>query len=158
MKVAFALPFLWCAFAAHAQQATHFQHRARTQEAVMHQQTTPANSRYEIIQSSIAAKWTFRLDKQTGRVWRLAELTNGDSRWDEMPVTGAGKPHTTGKAHFQIYMSGLAAQYTFLIDTDTGKTWVAVMGTRQHDNGTEYEIVVWQPFAADRGLPQANGD
>ena len=45
------------------------------------------------------------------------------------------------------FASGLAAKFTFLIDTDTGNTWVVVTGKRKRPNGSEYEESVWQPFA-----------
>ena len=48
---------------------------------------------------------------------------------------------------FQLFTSGVAARYTFLIDTETGKTWVLVTGKKKQPDGTEYEVNSWQPFA-----------
>ncbi len=50
------------------------------------------------------------------------------------------------RAHFQVFTSGLAAKHTFMIDTDTGKTWSLATRKGQNDNGTEYEVNLWQPF------------
>lgn len=48
-----------------------------------HQKTsTPPDARYDVIQSQLAAKWTFRLDRFTGRVWQLVKTQNDENTWD----------------------------------------------------------------------------
>src|SRR5438094_879805 len=89
----------------------------------------PQNARFEIVQSEIAAKWTFRLDRFTGHVAQLVGTEN-DRAWKEMEVEELETlPPALGRAlgqtaptrpRFQIFTSGLAAMHTFLIDTDTG--------------------------------------
>lgn len=112
-----------------------------------HQNTSlPSSARFEIIQSSLAAKWTFRLDRYSGRVWQLVKTKDDDNIWEEMPVLDLPKSKTASKPHFQLFTSGLAARHTFLIDNDTGKTWVVVTSTRTDKDGSEYEINLWQPF------------
>jgi len=129
------LPLLLCAFASHGQ------------ESAPHQKTTsPPNGRYEIIQSALAAKWTFRLDRYTGRVWQMVKTPDDDNTWEEMPVLEQNKTQSPEHPHFQIFSSGLAARHTFLIDTDTGKTWQPVNTKQKSSEGTEYEITIWQPF------------
>jgi hypothetical protein len=100
-----------------------------------------------MVQSPLAAKRTFRLDRYSGRIWQLVKTSDDDSTWEEMPVIGLPKGQATGRPHLQIFTSGLAARHTFLIDNDTGKTWVVVTGKRKSKDGTEYEINAWQPFA-----------
>lgn len=113
-----------------------------------HQLTSsPSAARFEMVQSPLAAKWTFRLDRYSGRIWQLVKTSDDDSTWEETPVMGLPKGQATARPHFQIFTSGLAARHTFLIDNDTGKTWVVVTGKRKNKDGTEYEINAWQPFA-----------
>jgi hypothetical protein len=113
-----------------------------------HQNTSPPSAaRFEILQSSLAAKWTFRLDRYSGRVWQLVKTNDDDNTWEEMPIVGLAKGQTAAKPRFQLFTSGLAARHTFLIDNDTGKTWLVVTGKRKSKDGTEYEVNIWQPFA-----------
>ncbi len=125
----------------------------------IHQHTTPPpNARFEIIQSELTAMWTFRLDRFTGHICQLVAIDtgakegesvrpNGNVTWEDMPVVGIGRVENPTRAHFQIFTSGLAAIHTYLIDTDTGKMWVLVKGQRKRDDGTKYEVNLWQPFA-----------
>jgi len=53
---------------------------------------------------------------------------------------------TASKPRFPIFTSGLAARHTFLLDTESGRTWLVVAGKRKRPDGAEYEINVWQPF------------
>ena len=112
-------------------------------------QQTSSNpgARYEVLQSPLAAKWTFRLDRYAGRVWQLVRTKDNDSTWEEMPVYEVNKIATPNRLRFQLFTSGLAARHTFLVDTDSGKTWALVTGKRTNRDGTEYEVVGWQPFA-----------
>ncbi len=50
------------------------------------------------------------------------------------------------RPRFQLFTSGLAARYTFLIDGDTGKTWQMVTSKVKMPDETEQEINLWQPF------------
>jgi hypothetical protein len=113
-----------------------------------HQSTTsPAGSRYEVVQSTLAARWTFRLDKYTGRVWQLVRTKDDASTWEEMRVFDRPPVANPSRARFQIFTSGLAARHTFLFDADSGKTWLVVTGKRKESDGTETEYNAWEPFA-----------
>jgi hypothetical protein len=115
----------------------------------VHQRTAvPSNARYEIVQSEIAAKWTFRLDRFSGHVSQLVQTKAGESSWEVMPVI-ALPTLTTSQAtrpRFQIFTSGLAAKFTFLIDTDTGKTWQLTTTKSKTPSGEEFEYNSWEPF------------
>jgi len=120
------------------------------QTSDIHQQTsTPSNARFEIVQSELAAKWTFRLDRFTGHVSQLVKVKEGENAWEDMQVMGLSRIPAPARARFQIFTSGLAARHTYLIDTDTGKTWVLVSSKGSNPDGSEYESSAWQPFAAD---------
>jgi hypothetical protein len=119
------------------------------QTSDIHQYTTPpSNARFEIVQSELAAKWTFRLDRFTGHVAQLVSTKDNNNSWEDMEVTGLEPIRSPMQARFQLFTSGLAAKHTFMIDTDTGKTWVLVSGKRKLADGTDYETSLWEPFAA----------
>ena len=121
---------------------------AQQQPSDMHQQTTaPPDARFEIIQSELAAKWTFRLDRYTGRVAQLVLTKDNADAWEPMEVVGLPSVPTPTRARFQLFTSGLAAKHTFLIDTDTGQSWVIVSAKRTNADGKEYDASIWEPFA-----------
>ena len=98
--------------------------------------TTPSNARFEIVQSQLAARWTFRLDRYTGRVHQLVSTEDEGSAWQRMLVAGIADIAEPNRPR-SIFTSGLAVRHTFLMDTDTGQTWVL---------GTVGEITGWWPF------------
>ena len=118
---------------------------AAAQSANVHQSTTqPADGRFEIVQSPIAAKWTFRLDQHRGNVDQLVETSDGALAWQGMFVLGLPDVSSERKARFAIFASGIAARFTFLIDSQTGQTWVlnSFSGTEDGSDG----FVGWIPF------------
>lgn len=113
-----------------------------------HQQTsTNPGARFEILQSPLAARWTFRLDRFTGRVWQMVKTNGDDSTWELMPAFEFPKLASASRPRFQLFTSGLAARHTFLLDSDSGKTWMVATGKRKNRDGVEYEYNAWQPFA-----------
>lgn len=113
-----------------------------------HQQTSPnSGARFEILQSSLAARWTFKLDRYTGRVWQSVRTKEDENAWEEMPVVDLPKAQSTARPKYQLFSSGIAARYTFLLDSDTGKTWTVITGKRKRPDGSEYEFHAWHPFA-----------
>ena len=118
------------------------------QPSDIHQSTTtPANARFEIVQSELAAKWTFRLDRFTGHVAQLVRTPSDENTWEEMTIVALPEIGSLSRPRFQIFTSGIAARHTFLIDTDTGQTWVIVTSKRKGADGKEYEVSIWQRFA-----------
>jgi hypothetical protein len=104
--------------------------------------TTPANARFEIVHSPLAAKWTFRLDRYTGNIAQLVNSVSGGSAWESMTVLGLPKVDSSYGPRFILLASGLAARFMFLMDTQSGKTWEI---TSISKGGAEPETV-WQPF------------
>lgn len=101
------------------------------------------SARYRIVQSTLAAKGTFRLDMRTGHVSQLVQSTKDeDLTWEEMRVSGLPPAAESGD-HYQIFTSGIAAKFTFLINTDTGKTW-QLQSTS--DPTTKEDTYLWVPF------------
>jgi hypothetical protein len=116
----------------------------------VHQQTVaPINARFEIVQSELSAKWTFRLDRFTGRVAQLVQTRDGGMAWQDTPVIGIPQISSPLRARFQVFTSGLAAIHTYLIDTETGRTWQLASEKGKNPDGSEFENVVWQPFGPD---------
>ena len=115
------------------------------QSTNVHQSTTqPPDGRFEIVQSPIAAKWTFRLDRHRGNVDQLVETQDGSLTWQGMFVLGLPDVSTTRKARFTIFASGIAARFTFLIDSQTGRTWV-LNSLSDTEDGSD-QLVGWIPF------------
>ena len=113
----------------------------------IHQQTTPpTNARFEIIQSTLLVKDTFRLDRFTGRTWILVKTKSDDNAWESISILGLSMITKPTRARFQLFTSGIAARHTFLVDTDTGKTWVITISKGTNEDGTKYEENLWLPF------------
>lgn len=127
----------------------HFAVAADVDVSVRSSQTTtlPPSARFELVQSTIAARLTFRLDRYTGRVWELVKTKDDDSAWQETRVYERPQIATPTRARFQLFTSGIAARHTFLLDTDSGRSWVLVNGTQKEKDGTDTEYRAWQLFA-----------
>jgi len=112
-----------------------------------HQKTsTPPDARYDVIQSQLAAKWTFRLDRFTGRVWQLVKTQNDENTWEAMIVERLPAITNPNKSRFLIFTSGLAARHTFLMDSQSGKTWIVTAVEVPLGEGKTETINVWKPF------------
>jgi hypothetical protein len=114
---------------------------AQSREISIHSTTAIGpNSRYEIVQSTLAARWTFRLDKVCGNISQLVLNKDEELVWQAMPILGQPRCTADGKIRYQIFTSGLAARHTFLINTDLGKTW-QLQGVKDKD-GNEFSAWV----------------
>lgn len=111
----------------------------------LHQSTTtPLNAQYEIVQSELVAKWTFRLDRFTGRVYQLLKDSSRGATWGELEVVGL-ETIKANKPRFSIFTSGLATRHTFLMDTLTGTTWILTTRMETYKNQS-YEVHYWDSF------------
>jgi hypothetical protein len=113
----------------------------------IHQSTiAPSDARFAIVQSELAAKWTFRLDRVTGHVAQLVHTKEGDSAWEDMKVIDIRPTANSSRAHYQIFTSGLAAKWTLLIDTESGRTWQLTTSKGKQSDGTDSEENLWSPM------------
>jgi hypothetical protein len=93
-------------------------------EAQQAVKTSTEGGRYEIVQSEIARKYFFKLDKYTGNVYQLVKKSNGDVTWEKMLVIGLALDTIKEDAiNFQIFMGGIAVSDCFMINIHTGKTY-----------------------------------
>ena len=113
----------------------------------VHQSTAAdPDSRYEIVQSQLAARWTFRLDRYTGEVMQLLLNKEKENIWEKVLVQDLTKIKNPTRPRFQIFTSGLAARHTFLLDTVSGKTWTLIFDSVPTKDG-EFEEIVFKPFS-----------
>jgi hypothetical protein len=113
-----------------------FSHGIFALDAQNHESTTtPQGARYEIVQSPLVVRYTFRLDRFAGNVAQLV-LVDNNMTWMEMYINDFSKIEKPTEPRFQIFASGLAVRNTFLIDTKTGNTWVL---TQRFDG-----VLVWE--------------
>lgn len=94
-----------------------------------HESTTPpVEARYEIVQSSFVARLTLRLDRFSGVVDQLMSRPDSTIGWEPIVRRSHRDPDTqvAGRANYQIFTSGIAIRYTFLINVNTGTTWELV--------------------------------
>lgn len=84
----------------------------------------PVDARYEIVQSPLNIRDTFRLDRWSGATGVLLESPE-DKRlvWRSIPMDDPPQVTPT-KPRFQLTVSGVAAKGVYLIDTVTGDSWV----------------------------------
>ena len=99
--------------------------------------SAPHDGRCEIIQLQLAARNTFRLDRFTGNIAQLISVAGGRMNWSYMTINGLPSIERPTRARFQIFTSGHAVRFTFLIDTDTGNTWVMT------ESGNS---ILWEPI------------
>ena len=118
-----------------------FRLHAQEVERLMPQHTTvPAESRYEVVQSPRAARYTFLVDKERGLVSRLVIAGDSAVTWVPIPRIShpAGSPEHAGRINYELYTSGVAAIYTFLVNLNSGTTWrLAARGDGE---------LVWEPI------------
>lgn len=116
---------------------------AQRSEYPSHEKTNvPAESRFEIVQSSLAAKITLKVDKYLGVVYQLVEDNAGEWSWSrilKLPHPLDKNP-SVDKVNYQVFTSGKAAKFTFLLNVNTGATW-----TLSEDTKEKRILIFWSP-------------
>ncbi len=95
------------------------------QSSTNHQfSSVPDTSRFEIVQSEQGARYTFKLDKYTGRTYQAVGAENGDLVWQEIEWNYSfTEDENPDIVNFQLMLSGLGARYTFMINVNNGLCW-----------------------------------
>jgi hypothetical protein len=102
----------------------------------------PSSARYEIVQSTQAARWTFKLDRQTGMVYQMVRTANDENTWENMPVEHLPLASTIG-VHYELFFSDNLARLMLLMNLDTGRTWQLQRST---DPATKENAFSWVPI------------
>jgi hypothetical protein len=80
-------------------------------------------------------------------VSQLVSTSDSGDAWQAMVVIDPPPISATPHARFQIFTSGLSARHTFLLDVDTGNTWLIVKSTTTNKDAQSEENDVWEPFS-----------
>jgi len=105
------------------------------------QSTSQIGGRYEIIMSEIAASNSFKLDRYFGNVYLLVKTKNDEPVWEKMlKDISNNDPFFSDKINYQIYMSSISLRYTFLLNVNSGTTWMLV----EDDSDKKNPILWWK--------------
>lgn len=107
--------------------------------------TSTSSGRYEIIQSGLARRCTFKLDKYTGKTWQLVSKSeSGQVKWQAVDWLGSLSENNSNNhtIKYQIFMSGMVLADCFLINIQTGRTWLLYENEETLDN-------FWAPLDED---------
>lgn len=102
--------------------------------------TIPQSSRYEIIQSNLIARFTFKIDKYSGNVYQLVSDTADVQSWSKMKRIKHVSDVIVNKSkvNYQLFTSGITVRFTYLVNIDTGASWLLVKD--DEDNN------LWEPI------------
>lgn len=88
---------------------------------------TTMDGRYEIIQSPIARKLTFKIDKVEGNVWQLVQTSSGGVAWQTIHVALIiADDKEANSNNYRFFFSGIALKDCFIYNVKTGRCWVLV--------------------------------
>jgi hypothetical protein len=84
-----------------------------------------ADGRFEIVQSTIAARLTLRVDRYAGVTYQMMQLPDSMVVWQPMIRLPHREPdvRVASRANYQVFTSGHGLTFTFLINANTGATW-----------------------------------
>ena len=86
--------------------------------------TSVEGGRWEIVQSEIARRDTYKIDKYKGDVYMFVKKKNGEYTWQKLNRVGEDYDKIEdGKINFQLFLGSISAQDKFLININTGETW-----------------------------------
>jgi len=92
--------------------------------------------RYQIVQSSLAARGTYKIDTYEGKVFQLVLDGNNNETWQLLKRIGnnSNDNQINGQQNYQIFLSTLAMKFTYLINVNTGATWQLVQDPNTEEN------------------------
>ena len=101
-----------------------------------------SNARFEIIQSSIAAKATYMIDKYFGFTFYAVENDSASTiKWEliKSELHPNDKVENINKVNYQLFISSISLRFTYLLNVNTGATWKLY---KDSDTGELF----WEPF------------
>jgi hypothetical protein len=111
---------------ASAQGAAQPATQASQMDAPQHERTAPiVDARFELVQSSVAARLTLRFDRISGIASQLMIRPDSSFAWQPIFRLPHVEPDTrvSGRPNYQLFTSGLGMTYTFMLNVHTGATW-----------------------------------
>lgn len=91
--------------------------------------TSTESGRFEFIQSTIARRVSLMLDKYTGKVWQMVQISDrGDIGFEPVSKDIPSTDAKSQKINYQLYMSGTALRDCFLLNINTGEVWQLAEG------------------------------
>lgn len=85
--------------------------------------TAPDSVQYELIQSELGARYTFKVDKFNGYIFQLVQGEE-DLTWQKIELVDIFQDKDSlDRVNYQLFVSGLGARYIFLLNVNTGMTW-----------------------------------
>ncbi len=99
-----------------------------------------SDDRYEIVQSSITARITIKLDRRTGETFLLTKGNNDEYFWDKIPRLDYPDfmNEKKGDDQYRIFTSTTVVRNVILINIVNGATWIL---TSMKDDS-----YLWQPI------------
>ena len=92
--------------------------------------TSVDNGRYEIVQSEMARRLIFMLDKYTGDVYQNLLSSKDEMVWRKLGKVGSSNdiaPKT--QINYQLFMGGFSVKDILLLNINTGETWYLYQDT-----------------------------
>jgi len=89
-----------------------------------------SNARYQIVQSELVARVTFRVDRVCGAVSQIVANERDENFWQAVPMENPPTCVADGRIRYQLFTSGLAVRFTYLMNTDNGDTWRLVANSQ----------------------------
>jgi len=92
--------------------------------------------RYQIVQSTIAARGTYKVDTYEGKVYQLVVDRNNNETWELLRRIGNYNDDykVNGQRNYEIFLSTIAMRFTYLININTGATWQLVKDPDTEEN------------------------
>jgi len=92
--------------------------------------------RYQIVQSTIAARGTYKVDTYEGSVYQLVVDKNNNETWELLRRIGNenNDNQVHGQRNYEIFLSTIAMRFTYLINLNTGATWQLVQDPNTEEN------------------------
>jgi hypothetical protein len=91
-----------------------------------------ANARYQIVQSELVARVTFRVDRVCGAVSQIVADERDENSWQAVPMENPPTCVADGRIRYQLFTSGLSVRFTYLMNTDNGATWRLVANSQDN--------------------------
>jgi len=92
--------------------------------------------RYQIVQSSIAARGTYKVDTYEGDVYQLVVDKNNNETWQFLRQLGNSNNNNIvkGQRNYELFLSSIAMRFTYLINLNSGATWQLVQDPNTEEN------------------------